>query len=247
MYTHICQGCNRPFEYKNKKRVFCSFKCKYPKQKRPCSRCGKVLNVTAISTQVYCNKLCKNPPTLQKCPNCNLEFRTTPSARKKYCSKECRISKNKKTVRDIFWYKKLFWQKVHKGNKNNCWIWTGCVNNKGYGVFRLSPTYQVSKHIYAHRFSFQATTDIDPFGKEVLHSCDNPPCVNPAHLSLGTHKENMQDMAKKQRAWNRKFLPEEVLDIRGSELTSKEIAYALSVAESTIIRIKNRKTYNWLK
>lgn len=87
-----------------------------------------------------------------------------------------------------------FWSKVDKSSLEGCWNWTGYRNKLGYGQFNY-----LSVHILAHRFSYQTK-----FGRIkphdcVCHSCDNPSCVNPAHLWFGTHKDNMADMFAKKR------------------------------------------------
>ena len=85
-----------------------------------------------------------------------------------------------------------FWSKVEK--TDTCWIWKGSVNWKGYGFYRY-PNGQ-----YAHRFVYQLHYGKKPGKKLVLHSCDNPPCVNPEHLRLGTNDENMAEMGAKGRS-----------------------------------------------
>ena len=85
-----------------------------------------------------------------------------------------------------------FWKKVNKETINGCWEWTKS-NIKGYGVFCIN-----SKNEYAHRYSMiLAGYDLQDF--DVLHKCDNPKCVNPDHLFLGTHTDNMRDMVSKGR------------------------------------------------
>lgn len=74
-----------------------------------------------------------------------------------------------------------------------CWNWKGCTNNRGYGWF------QTGKTSLAHRISYKLFYGISPKNKLVLHKCDNPKCVNPDHLFLGTHKDNMIDMVNKGR------------------------------------------------
>lgn len=77
---------------------------------------------------------------------------------------------------------------------DGCWPWIGCKNRDGYGVFRF---YKRSR---THRFSWMIHNDMKDPGKSfVCHSCDNPTCVNPAHLWLGTHEDNMKDMVRKKR------------------------------------------------
>lgn len=85
-----------------------------------------------------------------------------------------------------------FWNKVEK--TDSCWNWTACTRN-GYGAFR----FQSQDH-YAHRFIYQNLIEEIPTGFFVLHSCDNPRCVNPEHLRLGTPKDNVDDMYARNRA-----------------------------------------------
>lgn len=84
-----------------------------------------------------------------------------------------------------------FMKKVVK-QPNGCWLWGG-ANNYKYGHFKLN------KEIYAHRSSFILHKNEIPEGMQVLHKCDVPLCVNPDHLFLGTHADNMQDKVNKNR------------------------------------------------
>lgn len=93
--------------------------------------------------------------------------------------------------------KNRFWSKVTKSDK--CWIWAGYTNRDGYGRFRKFDTL-----VSAHRMSWELTNGEIPATKHVLHRCDNPACVNPSHLFLGTHSDNMQDMYEKKRHGNGK-------------------------------------------
>ncbi len=76
-----------------------------------------------------------------------------------------------------------------------CWHWTGACSTHGYGRFRFR-----SKPCYAHRVALTVLAGIEiPAGLLVMHSCDNPSCVNPAHLSVGTQTDNMRDASAKGR------------------------------------------------
>lgn len=88
-----------------------------------------------------------------------------------------------------------FWKRVVK--TNTCWIWNGKMAGNGYGQFLIN-----YKGKYAHRFSYELHKGEIPKGLCVCHTCDNPPCVNPNHLWLGTRKQNSQDMTRKGRHVN---------------------------------------------
>lgn len=93
-----------------------------------------------------------------------------------------------------------FWSMVDKGD--DCWVWTGSVNKKGYGQIA---TKRGCRPLQAHRLSFEMHFGQVPDGLMVLHRCDNPPCVRPEHLFTGTAKENTEDMIRKGRGhWQQK-------------------------------------------
>jgi hypothetical protein len=91
---------------------------------------------------------------------------------------------------------KRFWSKVTVGDPAECWEWTGMKIHHGYGMFRKTT---------AHRFSYQQHYGPIAPGLVICHKCDNPPCVNPAHLFAGTQRENMRDCSKKGRIRNPQF------------------------------------------
>ena len=86
---------------------------------------------------------------------------------------------------------------------SNCWEWTGCRllrpdGSRAYGRFKLS-----DKTVYAHRWLWEYCFGSIPNGKELCHTCDNPPCVRPAHLYIGTAKSNSDDKFER----NSDYLP----------------------------------------
>lgn len=106
-----------------------------------------------------------------------------------------------------------FWAKVDKSG--DCWLWKASLKPSGYGHFNVA-----GKSVRAHRLAYQLSIGPIPDGKMLCHSCDNPQCVNPAHLTPGTNSENQQDsLAKGRNAQKRKthclnghaFTPENTL------------------------------------
>jgi hypothetical protein len=128
---------------------------------------------------------------------------------------------------------------------NNCWIWVGTKTGKGYGYLQVR-----KKTIYAKRLSYEWFIGPIPEGKEICHSCDNRPCVNPDHLWPGTHLQNMQDrdskgrQAKLEENGRAKLKLEEVLNARSLGLSQRKTAKLLGVCRSQARRILRGEQWN---
>jgi hypothetical protein len=100
--------------------------------------------------------------------------------------------------------------------QNECWEWTGRLNQYGYGRMK----FQGKRGVRTHRISYMLFCGEIPEGIFVCHHCDNPSCVNPEHLFLGTHDDNNKDKCRKNRQpagdihWNRKLTVAQVSEIR---------------------------------
>ncbi len=125
---------------------------------------------------------------------------------------------------------------------NGCWLWQGSLSNKGYGQIGHK-----GKIILAHRASYEL--HVGPIeGKQVLHRCDTPACINPDHLFLGTASENMQDMHKKGRGQHgsshrwAKLTDSQVEEIKKRDgLTQKQVAAKYGISQAAVSMIRNGK------
>ena len=141
---------------------------------------------------------------------------------------------------------KRFWDKVKIGSRTECWEWTAAKFTKGYGAFGIR-----GKSERAHRVAWMLANQ-KPIGKYfILHSCDNPKCVNPAHLRRGTHRDNEKDKVNRgrqagERNSNARLTREDVLQLRyiyKSGWSSADLANLVGMNTSHISKVVNN--YYW--
>ena len=167
------------------------------------------------------------------CQFCNQEFRPLTNSQH-HCSLPCR-----------------FWDKVKIGRPNQCWTWIGRIAQwgNGYGHFDIN-----HRPHFAHRISYELAHGMILFKKLfVCHHCDNPSCVNPNHLFLGTNLDNIMDATKKGRVskgekhCHAKLNEKDIIEIR--KLMSKKIPRKFIMNKfnitsiSYLYQIKNQKTW----
>ena len=140
--------------------------------------------------------------------------------------------------------------------ENGCWEWISTTKN-GYGVFESGSITMValkSKKRGGHQVSYEAYKGVIPKGLVVRHTCDNPLCINPDHLILGTQAQNVADREERGRRKNingeqigtAKLTENDVLAIRASDLSDAELASAYNVHKTTIWLIKSGKSWKHL-
>lgn len=134
--------------------------------------------------------------------------------------------------------KTRFLEKV-RVQQDGCWIWTAFKMKNGYGLFRMP-----DKHYLAHRISFNLFNGALDAALDVMHMCDEPACVNPKHLVLGTRKDNMQDAKKKHRTafgerhGRAKLTESQAKAIKVASGYQKDIAKQFGVSQVTVHEIK---------
>lgn len=152
-----------------------------------------------------------------------------------------------------------FWKYVEFEPNSGCWLWSGGVAHLGYGTIGLGS--RAMKKISAHRASWQIHYGPIPAGMSVLHRCDIPCCVNPAHLFLGTQADNMADKSRKGRAvgngllgeerWQSKVTEAEVRLMRelhrDHSATGTELAKMFGLSKSAACRIVSKTTWQHIE
>lgn len=156
-----------------------------------CAKCGTAFQAkTREGNLKFCSRACfvghmremQGTERQAVCKTCGKTWTIYTNKRTpRYCSDTCKLN-----------IVARFWARVHKSD--GCWEWQGTITH-GYGAL----TFGSSRNERAHRISWQITHGPIPDGLLVCHKCDNPRCVRPDHLFLGTPKDNTQDMMHKGR------------------------------------------------
>lgn len=143
---------------------------------------------------------------------------------------------------------KRFWAKVKK--TPSCWLWIGAKDSGGYGICTIG-----GRNYSTHKLSWEWKNNTSvPSGQVLLHSCDTPSCVNPAHLRPGSQKNNVDDRVSKDRSAKgedngrarlKKKDVEKIKNLRDQGWTETSIAKLFDVGRSTISNILHNRTWNW--
>jgi hypothetical protein len=191
-------------------------------------------------------------PTTKICERCGAQFhkRTDRSdsyfKNRRFCGPKC-VGHATNPAGDPV---QRFWDKVVKADDpDDCWGWLAARHEKvWYGVFTVA-----RKTAHAHRFSYELHNGPIPKGKHVLHKCDNPACSNPRHLFLGDQISNNKDRDRKGRLrvgrlpgskhHQAKLNEDNVLAIRASSATAKDIGEQYGVTAALIYMIRGRKIW----
>lgn len=137
-----------------------------------------------------------------------------------------------------------------------CWLWEGQIKN-GYACINDYSNSKKGKKKYAHRVMYEYAIGPTKKGMHVCHKCGTPQCINPAHLYLGTPKQNADDARKMGRTypgskhWNSKLSEDQVKTIReewkSGQFMQKELAEKYRITTHTVWNIVNQRTWNHLQ
>ena len=236
----------------------------YPNTKLPCNcqNCGKSFmafpSVVKKGGGKFCSMQCRGIAKRgehraehidRTCQHCGKAFSVRASAvargnRGRFCSRQC-VNDNRSTGFD-----ERFWSRVDSSDPDGCWLWAAGAFEGGYGAMVYG-----GKLCKASRIAWELTNGPIPDGLWVLHRCDNPPCCNPAHLFIGTPRDNTHDALRKGRwcrtpgeaRWSAKLRDVDVIDIRNRyvprKVTLKDLADEYGVTFQLISMIVNRKIW----
>lgn len=142
------------------------------------------------------------------------------------------------------------WSKVDVRGPDECWEWQGASQQKGHGVIRVG-----DRNVMTHRLAYELTNGPIPSGQMIRHTCDNPPCCNPAHLIPGTHLDNTADMVSRerqergQRHHNARLSDVDVIEIRrlaNAGIPHREIAKQFGIHRQYVSSLKRGKSWKHL-
>ena len=141
-----------------------------------------------------------------------------------------------------------FLARVEPVTESGCWIWVGWKGPRGYGG-----VYRNHRRLYAHRVAWELYHGEIPKGLCVLHQCDVPCCVNPDHLFLGSHKDNMRDMVLKNRSTrgsrnpSARLTEESATKIKlATNRSTLSLAKQYGVSQLTVWKVRTRRTWKHL-
>jgi hypothetical protein len=201
------------------------------------------------------------------CPQCGAEFErklghyntTIKRGGINYCGIVCaNRAKMLKRAADNKMTEEKFWSKVDKtpgqGPNGDCWIWTGNRNHNNYGFLSWPDRCRdrSGHNVMAHRTSFEFVKGVIDEGLCILHSCDNPPCVNPAHLSADTHQKNLEEAKERnrypkgERSYRTNLTNEQAREIKLLSLlgySRAHIGRLFNIKPSVITRMMNNQTW----
>lgn len=235
-----------------------------PKAKVICATCYReflAYTNNRKSKELFCSRQCwsqfdgvraSSKKVKVLCSTCTRPLILYPSAIRKngnFCSRQC-ANVGKPIYRSKLLDKQVLHQKIEelteKGSDEGCWAWKGSFSSSHYPIIRLNQEKMKQAILLVHRIVLSMKLDKVLSRHEfACHTCDNPPCVNPDHLFLGSSKDNAQDCARKKRNCH-KLCKEDVLFIRAapqSMLERNKLCERFNVAIGHIVNIQKGRIW----
>lgn len=206
-------------------------------------RFGKLMVIARVGTSpggavmLQCRCDCGSPPCIVR-----KQMLLRGDTQSCGCARRALDGQRTREARETF--DSRFWARVDRtAGPGGCWPWIGGVDDKGYGVVRRPGD---ARQVIASRAAYELMHGAIPAGLIVRHQCDNPPCVNPAHLALGTHKDNSDDKlsrgrgkwAKGEEVGSARLTAEQAAAIRASPLPLRQLAAQYGMTYGHIGKIK---------
>jgi hypothetical protein len=145
-------------------------------------------------------------------------------------------------------WRRKFLDRISLGARDECWPWRGGRSDRGYGYMNQGGRGSKMRPATHWALLYFRGEDV-PKGQVVCHTCDNPACINPDHVFVGTVSENAIDMVKKGRAPRAKLRPAEVVGIREAKargMSNSRVARLYAVDRSTVSVVNSRRTWGYV-
>lgn len=143
------------------------------------------------------------------------------------------------TFRQEYTVRERFEQKFIPEPNSGCWFWTDSLDSYGYGRLVVTQSPRHKLFVQAHRLSWRLYNGVLPEDLDVLHTCDMRSCVNPEHLYIGTHQDNMDDMVQRGRLPQTRLTDKDVIAIRADIRSHRVIAAFYGVTLSHVYKVKS--------
>lgn len=214
-----------------------------------CKRCGEVeIPKRKRKKGKFCSLECYQKYRSENqqnfnfvCKNCGKNFIDYGHSDREFCSRRCNSEYQKKSFRREITY--------DIDPESGCWVCTSHagIHEKDYPRITIE-----GKHVLLHRYMYEQKYGKIPDGMDACHECDNPRCINPDHIFLGKHKDNMEDRNNKGRSnslkgsavLNSKLTDDDVRYIRQhKEISARVIAKQFKVCKTTIDNVRQKLTY----
>jgi HNH endonuclease len=209
----------------------------------------------------------RRPVVPRVCEQCGATFEAWAAVvargEGRFCRRDCysawRASPAGRIPLEVLFRRRF--DRIDRRDAYDCWEWPSSRNDAGYGIMAVGRAGQ-QRQRRAHRLAWEFLVGPVPDGLDVCHHCDNPPCVNPRHLFLGTRQENSRDMWRKGRGRggnahlsgetnpNARLSDEDVLSMRrrysARGVTMTRLAAEYGVSQSVISNVLTRRTWRHL-